>query len=477
LKAGSYVFVPVVLFIYLLVSGYRIINPLPLTYDPALHGEVAAYVMPANFIPQTWEPLADVAYTYPPLFHWAAFLLSASGFETYKIVVFMGLFLYALFPISFYIYGRAFGEKEAVLFSFFGAVQASLIEVFAAGEYPQLLSMNLLVIVLYFLAKRNYMNAGIFSGLTVLSHTFTALYTAALIVIYYLLDRKKIRTNDMLIFAVCALAISAVWLPNYLKIADNAASSRWENTIWYYKAGFIGFDKVNDIFFSIMPGSRVGMITFLFSLIGAAYAYRKKYHLPLCIFLFTIIFTVFHIPSTQYKFYDMLAVAVPPIATFGIIWTADKLKKSRIVAPLLACFLAVFLVINPYVNAANLRNCCVSKDIPNEAQVKLAEWLKNNDTSHGMLLADGDYEIWFALIAGKRPMNPRISELEVFTDNYRRLLSDRKNTINAIGKDHDPTETLLKWGVEYVVTERSLNSSYFRAIREENGTKLYKYYP
>ena len=37
--------VPIVLFFYLLVSGYKIISPLPLTYDPALHAEIVKYVI------------------------------------------------------------------------------------------------------------------------------------------------------------------------------------------------------------------------------------------------------------------------------------------------------------------------------------------------------------------------------------------------------------------------------------------------
>ncbi|MBI4168130.1 MAG: hypothetical protein HY515_04180 [Candidatus Aenigmarchaeota archaeon] len=467
-------FVPVILSVYLLVSGYKIISPLPLTYDPALHAEIATYLIPANLIPRTWEPLADVAYTYPPLFHWVAFLLSASGFETYKIVIFMGLFLYALFPVSFYIYGRAFGEKEAVLFSFFGAIQASLIEVFAAGEYPQLLSMNLLVIVLYFLAKRSYINAGIFSGLTALSHTFTAVYTAALIVIYYFMDRKKIKSEHATAFVLAAFLISVVWLPRYMEIADNAINNRWENTIWYYKSGFVGAEKISDMFFSVMPGSRMGAILLLLSTAGMFYLYTKKIYFPIAAFLFTFIFTIFHVPGTQYKFPDMLAVVAPPLAAVGVF----NLSKKTSLGKFAALGALMFLVaLNPYTNAINLHNCCVSKDIPNQAQTNLAEWARNNDTSKSLVLVDGDYEVWFALIAHKYPMNPRISELEVFTEKYRRLLDDRKNAINEIRKNYDPAKTLITRGVEYVVTEKSLNSSYFRVIREENGTKLYKYYP
>ncbi len=466
--------VPAVLSVYLLISGYKIINPLPLTYDPALHTEIASYVIGNSFFPSTWAPLADVKYTYPPLFHWIAFLLSASGFETYKIVIFTGLFLYALFPISFYIYGRAFGEKEAVLFSFFGAIQASLIEVFAAGEYPQLLSMNLLVIVLYFLEKKNYLNAGIFSGLTVLSHAFTALYTAALIAIHYFLVRKKIKSEHAFVFILAAFLMSVAWLPRYMEIADNAINNRWENTIWYYKPGFVGAEKISDMFFSVMPGSRMGGILLLLSAAGIFYLRTKKIYFPIAAFVFTLIFTIFHAPGTQYKFPDMLAIAVTPLAAMGVFNLSKKASLGKF-AVLGAMMLMV--AFNPYVNATNLHNCCVSKDIPNQAQTNLAEWIKNNDTSRSSMLVDGDHEVWLALIAHKYPMNPRISELEVFTDNYRQLLDGRKNAIDEIRKGHDPAKILSEWGVEYIVTENSLNSSYFRVIREENGTKLYKYSP
>lgn len=481
MKAGKYTyFVPIVLSIYLLVSGYKIINPLPLTYDPMLHSEIAKYVIPANFIPKTWEPLADIAYTYPPLFHWISYMFSFSGIETYKIVVLLGLLLYAMFPVSFYFYGRAFGKKEAVIFSFFGAVQTSLTEVFAAGEYPQLLSMNLLVIVLYFLTKKNYKIAAVFSGFVVLSHTFTTLYTAVLIAVYYFLSNQKtntrIKSKDVFIFLMIVFLVSLLWIPKYMQIADNAVNHRWENAIWYYKAGFIGLEKINGIFFSLISGARIGLIMLFLSAAGIACTYRRRPY-QVWIFLFTVVFTIFQIPGAQYKFPDMLAVAVPPLAAFGAIEIMKKIKNTQNAAKiLLSGFLASLLIMNPYANAVNLRNCCVSNDIPSNEQIKLAEWIKNNDSAPSVLMADGDYEAWFALIAGKYPMNPRVSELEVFTDRYREMLSDRQKLIDEIGKGNYPADLLEKWGVNYIVTRYELKPAGFQLLRGENGTKLYKRY-
>ncbi len=475
MNAEKYGFaVPIALFFYLLLSGHNIVNPLPLTYDPALHGEISSYIIPEHFIPATWQPLSDVVYTYPPLFHWTSFLFSASGIEIYTIVIVLGLLLYALFPVSFYLYGLSFGKKEAILFSLFGAVQASLIEVFAAGEYPQLLAMNLLLIVLYFLNKKNYANAAVFSGLVLLSHTFIFLYMAALLLFYYLIHNKKIRIGDVVSFLLVVFFISLVWIPKYFNVIDNATKGSWENTIWYYQGGFVGLEKINSMFFSVMPGARMGVILLFLSCVGIACLHKRKNYFPAAIFLFTAIFTIFHIPGTQYKFPDMLSIATPPIAAIGLLSLLEKKSFGKLAV--LAALLLI-IAVNPYINANNLRNCCVSKDIPNAEQVILAKWLRGYDIAHGTVAADGDYELWFSLIANKYPMNPRVSELEVFTDNYRLRLSDRLGILNQIKGGVSPDADLIKWNIAYLVTEELVNSTHFRLIREENATKLYKRYP
>ncbi|MBI4176820.1 MAG: hypothetical protein HY516_00470 [Candidatus Aenigmarchaeota archaeon] len=478
MNAGRYgIVVPFAMFFYLLISGYKIIDPFPLTYDPALHSEIAGGVMRHSLIPSTWAPFADVMFTYPPLFHWMSYAISYTGIETYRSVILLGLFSYAFFPVAFYIYGSAFGRKEAVLFSFFGAVQASLIEVFAAGEYPQLLSMNLLVVMLYFLRKENYPVAAVFSGLVLLSHTFTALYAAVLITIHFFLsirrNGKRTEIKSVLTFLSIALLVSLIWVPKYLQIADNAINRRWENTIWYYKAGFVGIDSINNWFFSLMPGARIGLMMFFFSVVGAAYAHKQRRY-QLWVFLFTAAFTIFHIPGTQYKFPDMLAVAVPPLAAFGTVIAMKQTRRVQKFARfIMAGILFAFLFINPYTNATNLRNCCVSDDAPSNDEARLAMWLENTDKAPSVLVADGKYEVWFAVIANKYPMNPRVSELEVFTDKYREMVSDRQKLIGEMDLDSD---LLDKWNVSYVVTEFDLKPPDFQLLKEENGTKLYKRY-
>ncbi len=471
--------IPAILFFYLFASGYRIVDPLPLTYDPALHAEIAAYIIPDHPIPATWAPLADVQYTYPPLFHWSSRLLSLSGAEPYKVVMFFGLFLYALFPAAFYLYGSSFGRTEAVLFSFFGAVQASLMEVFAAGEYPQLLSMNLALVALYFAAEKKYRSAGLVTGLVALSHSFTAVYLLAALAVYYIAARigngKQIRGKDALVFLVSALAVSAIWIPSYLRIAGNAVNHRWENTIWYYQPGFIGLDRINDIFFSLMPGARAGIVMLALALAGAAYFHKRQMLLPRCIFLFTIAFTLFHIPGTQYKFPDMLSVAIPPMAAFGAIALSQRMKNLRPFAKAVALLPFIFLLAShPYINAVNMKNCCVSNDIPDGPLVKAAAWLRTNDSSRSVLFSDGKHEAWVALIAGKYPMNPRVSELEAFTDRYRQMLSDRDAVIAEIGNGTDPSDLLEKWGVKYVITKKELLAADYRAVWRENGVNLFK---
>jgi len=474
--------VPIVLFFYLLVSGYNIINPLPLTYDPAMHASIATHVIPENIIPSTWEPLADVSYTYPPLFHWIAYAFwskvsfSLSGIGAYQVVLLMGLFLYALFPVSCYIFGSAFGKKEAILFSFFGAVQASLMEVFAAGEYPQLLSMALLPIFFYFFVKKEFPKAGLIAGLILLTHVFTALYLVSFVILYLLISRvtkyENIKLKDLTILFLVFAIVSVIWIPKYIQITDNAINHRWENTQWYYSAGFMGLEKFNDMFLSMYPGSRMGIIILFLSLVGMGYSYKRN---PLLVYLFafTALFTIFHIPGTQYKFPDMLAIAIPPIASMGVLRLSKKISKLRSLSKvLLIGFFSLFLIINPYTNSLNLKNCCVSEDIPDDTEIRAAEQLKSEPVSR--ILVDERYEAWFSLIAGKYPMDPRVSDLEVFTDNYKQMITDREKIIDKINNAEDPSNLLVKWDVTHVVTRKDLKSTEFSLVYEEDGIKVYK---
>ncbi len=452
------------LFIYLFSSAYLSQNPLPPTYDPALHAEIAGPIISSQAYPTTWEPLAKNPYTYPPLFHWVSFLISQSGLEIFRVVIFLGIFLYAIFPISTYIFVSAVDKKFALLSAVSAALISNWIEVFAAGEYPQMLAMNLSLLFLYFLFKKKFLPAGIVLGLTFLSHPFVPIFLTGFLLIQFFINLKNSSKNrkDVLInfskLAFTALIFSSLWIPKYFEIVDNAISQRWENVQHYQQAGFIGFESVRSIFFDANVHTRFGLAFSLLSFLGLLILLWKKEFFITSLFLFTLLFTVFHIPGTQLKFLDMLSIPIPALTAVGIFNIGKILRSINPAILIIFLFLVfMFYIPNPYTKNFSVQNCCKQHTFSVET-IEAANWLRNNDENYSRIVfvSKVEDEIWFSVVSKKLALDPHITALEALTEDAKQQVEDRAKVVQGMRQNENVDEVLEKYSVKYIVSKENL---------------------
>jgi hypothetical protein len=478
---------------YILAAGYVSTLPLTATYDPAMHAEIADPVIATQIYPLSWSPLADTGYTYPPLFHWVAFFISRLGFEPFAVVVTLGLALYAAFPLCLYLLGSLWGRKTALVSAIAGASMTGWSLVFLAGEYPQLLAMDLAAVFLYFYLKKDYPKAGASLGLVALSHPFVPVYLAIFVLINLAADVAR-KNKAACVFSLKCLAVSmvvtSVWLPQYLEIVQNATAHRWENVKWYYRPGLIGPDEINSFFFSFSEWGRINPAVFFLSLAGAGFVIagftkskRKGKGSPvfrggerlLFLFLFTLVFSVFHIPGTQYKFPDMLSLVIPPMSAFGLMHVHGKLRKSEAARGLLAVSVAfVFLFSAFNVGLINIHfSSHKQKYVSSEAAKEAALWLRSYDPEYSRILKTGDDEVYFSVLSHKYAMDPMITALEVLTEGTKEQLREREALVESIEKGASVSDAARKYGIKYVITEGAGDiPADGRLIYDKNGVRI-----
>jgi hypothetical protein len=489
----AYLAVPFALSAYLVLLGYFAATPVTVSYDPAMHAEIVDPVIRSQIYPLSWSPLADTGYTYPPLFHWMAFLVSLLGIEPIVAVVFLGVILYAVFPLCLYLLGSFWSRKIGLLTAISGAVLANWSFVFLAGEYPQLLAMDLSAVFVYYYLRRDYVKSGVLLGLAFLSHPFVPVYLTLFVLLHSFAELAR---KDMKFFKTSlkclavAMVVASVWLPQYAMIVQNATTNQWRNVRWYYQPGFVGFDEVES-FFGPATLARINTFVFLFSLAGAgvvAMGFRKRKNsgqpapaamfAMFALFAFTLVFSLFHVPGTQYKFPDMLSLAVPPLFALGLFYTIGKSRGLRgartgilIVA---ACLLAYLAYSNGTIdiNAYMSRQSSVSTDQAREA----AHWLKAFDPEYSRIMKTGDDEMWFSVLSHKYAMDPMITDLEVLTENTKSQMNDRLAIEEKIKKAEPVSQLAEKYGIRYVITEGIANNvSEGRLIYEKNGIRIFEF--
>lgn len=488
-NCNIYLIIPVVLSAFLLLFGYITTIPLTATYDPAMHSEVVDPVISTQIYPLTWSPLADTKYTYPPLFHWLAFLISRFGIEPVTAVIFLGLVLYAVFPFCLYLLGSFWSRKIGLLSAIAGAFISSWSFVFLAGEYPQLLAMDLSVVFIYYYLKRDYVKSGVFLGLTFLSHPFVPVYLTIFVLIHSFLELGRKNKDFFITSLKClmiALVITSIWLPQYFMIIQSATTHQWRNVRWYYKPGFVGFEEVNSLFFSFTPMGRINPVIFILSLAGAGLILKKGFKNDkkgdktalLVLFLFMVAFSVFHIPGTQYKFPDMLSIAIPPLSALGISYSSGKLNGSKRVKNLIVVLIALVFLFSAYnVGLVNLnfysnKQKFVSTPYAREAGL----WLRNYDPEYSRIVKTGEDEVWFSVISHKYAMDPMITDLEVLTENTKAQMGDREIIIEKINQSKAISGLVEKYEIRYVITEGfEASVSDGQLIYDKDDVKIYKF--
>ncbi len=448
----------IALLIILGFLGYYILYPAGVTPDTAIHTEMAELVKEQGY-PQTWQPYADNGFTYPPLFHYLAAFLGFFGLPLVEAVRVLGILVFLSVPVTVYHLAKTYNKHAALYAAAVSAMIPALSNVFMMAEFPQLLSMEFILLLIYFLRTKKYMHASAATGLAILSHPLMSVI-AVIIHLYHFPFREHARTK--ILFILIPLIIASFWIPGYMKITENALSGKWANTEYNYP-------PYNQPVFWFWPPETA--LDFLFgfgfftpvliplALLGFC---RTRDRFLRLFFVFSLAFTVFHLPYTQLKILDMLSIPVIILAAAGISSIELKLGRKQYSAAFIIIVFAFLFCsqINHYVNAKNLWG---NPNVPPDALIESSLWLKDYDSTRQRIYTSRA-SAWAGVISNKLPLNPDISYLESFSDEYRQQLADWKEIGAGISRKADFSQLLKKWNISYLISEENITAGCLRKI-------------
>ncbi len=422
------------LVLFLLVLGAYSQWPSTITHDAAIHAEKVVIVGLQGF-PRSWEPYAVNGYTYPPLFHYLAFLLPLKPIDAVRA---LGIVIFALFPVAVYYLVSTYNKRAALIAALFIGLLPAFATIAIYGEFPQLLAMFLFVWEWYLLRKGKFGFAGVFCGLAVLSHVFIAL-AAVIVYFYYLFWAKKG------IFYYVAPFITAVpWIPNYVRITINALTGKWENVVYNASQPVLGFWSSKQILEWLFGTSGFGPLVLLLAVIGLFFV---KERLVKGLFLFCLAFTVFHLPLTQLKIYDLLALPTIILSSIGIINL--KLKEKHLKALLI--FIVGILAVLQVQHFINAKENWLNKEVaPDEQLVDAAEWLSGYDNEF-VRIYSYKATAWTGILANKMPIEPEVTKLEVYSEGYRKQIAVNNLIKEKLEKGEDVKGLLDEYNIKYVL--------------------------
>lgn len=421
--------------------------------DAAIHSEIAG-VLKNNFYPNTYEPVANVPFTYTPLFHYIAVAFTFLGLETLDAVKLLGALSFAFFPLAMYFLGSLFGRRAGIFSALSAVITTNIFMVLIFSEYPEILSFDILAMFLYFYFRKRYSLAGIFLGATMLTH-FTGAFAAASAAMLFILrkDRHTLKTISI------GFLISLFWLPKYLAVLSHFLEGTWNNVRWYSANGFISFESLANIVWRLNPFivaiSIVGIIAL--KKMNPENEGRKKFFIFL--YFLPFIFTIYHYSPAQYKFLDMLTIPAGIFFGIGCDYALGKLKGTnpRIPATLLMSVVLLASIPFPLLKISELqgRYSVITPDVADAAA-----WLKAYDSKPVRILlalnssaADKETlvfesELVFSQMSDKIPLDASISDIEAYTPEYKMQLEDRERMING------NWSLLENYEVKYVISAR-----------------------
>jgi len=425
--------------------------------DAAIHAEISSLILHNGPFITSYQPVSNTLLTYPPLFHYLAALLGLF-LPIILSVRILGAIAFALIPVSAYFASKTL-TKKPIIPAIASVAMANLSYILVFAAFPQLMALNLYLWFLYFFFKDKKILAGVFAGLTILTHPFTGFFTMFTLLVFLIVYKKS-----SLKTILPAFAISLFWAKQYLLILLNMFSNSWNNSRWVAAQGF-HFEPLqsllNVVFF------RLNIIVFILAMAGfvlflnSSKIEHKKRVVFSFVFALPLIFTIYHVGVAQYKFLDILSV--PLILFCGTIFSIKNQKISFFVKkwkkPLIGLGI-IIIVSSLYLPITNVHNFVYDKEKKYSAfdqkYLDAALWLGQNrkDFSRVVLLDESSIEkppksfnseLVFSQLANKYPLDGTISDLEKYSEEYRQQLEDRKLIIQG---DY---ALLEKYDVKYLV--------------------------
>lgn len=463
------VFVP--LTIMLISLGYYMLYPVSVTYDPSMHAQIVNIIGEQGY-PDTWEPYAQQSFTYTPFFHYLAFLLSLTGIYVIDAVRIIGILAYILIPISTYLWVSSYYKKNKVIPALSALVIAFLPlmgNIFLLGEFPEVLSIELLILLLYSIKTKRHFLVALFAGLTLLTHPFMVLVA----VVLFLYNIKNLRGEDnktkLLYFLIFAI-VSGFWAIKYWEIMGNIASGTWHNVVYNTQQPYLWFWAPHQILDFLFGFNQLGYLVFFFSLIGF---WKIKDRFLRVFYLFCLVFTIYHLPYTQLKILDLFSIPISIFAAVGI-WTIVNLfkKNTKILVVGIIIFLLAFFQVWHYVD---VRTRWFTDSTLDNNLLDATLWLENYDESFVRIYSDRGSS-WVGILANKIPLYPYITDLEAYSDEYKEQLEDIDKIKESIdNSDTTQLEQLLeKHEIKFMFTSENVTANYLNRVYFNEGWNLYE---
>ncbi len=479
-KVEVAVFIPLVIFLSYL--GYQILYPVSPTFDPSMHAEIVNLIKMQGY-PTTWQPYTDNSFTYPPLFHYISLIPHLFGLSLIDSVRLIGILIFISLPLAVYLFVSTFRRDAAILAAIIIGLIPLTGTIFLYGEFPELLALGFIVLLLYSIRIRNNYGVAIFTGLVVVSHVFMALIALLLFVYYGLRVVGKCGTKQKLLFILVFLVIASFWAPKYIEITDSVIHGRWHNTVYDTQQPFFDFWPIDVIRDFLFGSGNFGLILVPLALLGLVFV---KDRLIRIFSVISLVFIVYHLPYTQLKILDLFIIPVALLASVCVfrlleISKLDKIKFKGIkIASLTVIGLFVLFIGYSQVSYFNHWEALLGWGetrhmVPVDSLYSSAVWLGQQDQSLVRIYSE-EAPSWVGILANKIPMYPYLSDLESFSDSYREQLRDRdriKELIDQGGMDE--LKVLLdKWDVKYLFTRSDVNIDYLERVYSEGEYNLYR---
>jgi hypothetical protein len=420
------------LFVFLLLFGIYSQWSTTITPDAAMHAEIVVAIKEQGFI-MTWEPYADNEYTYPPLFHYIAILLPLEPIDSARV---LGMLVWLVLPVALYGLVATYRRDAAFIAAALIGLVPSFSNVFIYGEFPQLMAMVFLLLEWRLLRQGKITWAAIVTGLIVLTHVFFAL-VGLLFFGYYCVRKREWR-------ALIGLAVALPWLPAYGTVVQNALSGGWENVRYNAIQPVFGFWPMQVSIDWLVGIEGLTPVLLPLAIIGF---WKVKDVFLRCVFVFALVFTMFHIPFTQLKIFDFLAIPVVILASIALVELPTKRAyRNAIIVALVVC-LAFVQGVHFWNTQVNWFNPEIA---PTTELADAAEWLARYDPSFVRMYAH-QASAWTGVLAHKLPLNPDITHLERFSDEYREQLAVQKEIKETLIEGRDVQSLLHEHDIRYLI--------------------------
>ncbi|MFH1786617.1 MAG: hypothetical protein ABH829_03160 [archaeon] len=453
---------------------------------PLIGGDVYQALGIVNYLNNGNSPFYDSAYRntyawYPWLWHYmVVFIHIITGFDFFRILVWLPLFLTIAFLYSYYRLGKAlFGEFAGVLTAFFALFFTSpgtdsLVPV------PVNLSYVILPWVLYFMYKystgkrqRDGICAGISLGLLGLTHVHT--YVAAWLMMFVLsfllvafasFSRKPAlripieRLKQIgLVLAIGFIISMLFWGPLIAKY-HLVPTRSIESTL-----GFEGGSP--PVFTKDLWGSTFGQgAFFVLGLLGAYSMYKSRRPQDIIglafllsayagIFHFYVTYPLLGILFQPHKFYFVLGVGLSIAAAVGVKLVADALVERKIISQdkvvfVVLLFMLLLAPLGPmkYKENAFKDEWSAAEPVPPIFK-DTADWISENTPKDAIIAANPLTAFMINALTGRGVVANEMGHSSPYSELER--LTAEVNTIYMSTDEAEAYALLKENGAQYLV--------------------------